>query len=161
MRNRLFLSASLISVALVGSVGAQSNGAMRDSKPMNHEMNSMDAMKTTYSGCVVSVNHDAHFVLTQVTENAAMKPAMKTQDSKMAAMNHDEMKHDEMKSDEMKSGEDMMVPATLALKTGSIDLRKHVGHKVSVTGSRVESEAGSMTPTFAVASLKVVSKSCR
>ena len=161
MKNRRFSSAALMSFALVGSVWAQSNGAMRNGKSMNHEMDGMGAMKTTYIGCVVSVNHDAKFVLTQVTADAGMKPAMKKQDAKMAAMKHDDMKHDEMKHDEMKSSEDMMVPATFALKAESVDLRKHVGHKVSVTGSRVESENGTMTPTFAVASLKVVGKSCR
>ena len=152
MKNRPFSSAALIAVALVGGVWAQSNGVMRDSKSMNHEM---DAMKTTYIGCVVSVNHDAQFVLTEVMAEGAKKPAMKKQDAKMA-----EMKHDDMKHDDMKGSEEMMAPATLALKAGSIDLRRHVGHKVSVTGTRLESD-GSMTPTFAIESLKVVGKSCR
>jgi len=157
MKNRPFSSAALIAVALVGGVWAQSNGVMRDGKSMNHEM---DAMKTTYIGCVVSVNHDAQFVLTEVMAEGAKKPAMKKQDAKMAEMKHDDMKHDEMKHDDMKGSEEMMAPATLALKAGSVDLRRHVGHKVSVTGTRLESD-GSMTPTFAIESLKVVGKSCR
>jgi hypothetical protein len=158
MKNRFFLSASLVSVVLVGSVWAQSNGAMPDNHSMKHDMDSMGAMKATYVGCVESVNHGARFVLTQVTADA-MKPARNKHDSKM-----EDMKHDEMKSGEMKSGQegaDMMVPAALALKAGSVDLRKHVGNKVSVTGSPVESDGADMTPTFVITSLKVVAKSCR
>ena len=102
------------------------------------------------------MNHDARFVLTQVTADPAMKPAMKKHDAKMA-----EMKHDDMKADEMKGHEDGMVPATLALKAASVDLRKHVGNKVSVTGSRIESDGAELTPTFVITSLKVLSKSCR
>ena len=172
MKNRFFLSASLVSVVLVGSVWAQSNGAMPDNHSMKHDMDSMGAMKATYVGCVESVNHGARFVLTQVTADA-MKPTLKKHDSKTEDMKHDDMKHDEMKSGEMKSGEmksemksgqegaDMMVPAALALQAGSVDLRKHVGNKVSVTGSRVESDGADMTPTFVITSLKVVAKSCR
>lgn len=157
MKNRLFLSASLASVVLVGGVSAQSNGAMPNDHSMKHDMDSMGAMKTTYIGCVESVNHGARFVLTQVTADA-MKPAMTKHDSK-EDMKSNDMKHDEMKNGD--EGADMMVPVALALKAGSVDLRKHVGNKVSVTGSRVESEGADMTPTFAIASLKVVAKSCR
>jgi hypothetical protein len=158
MKSRLFLNASLVSVVLVGSVWAQSNGATPDNHSMKHEMDSMAAMKATYVGCVESVNHGARFILTQVTA-AAMKPAMKQHDSKM-----EDVKPNDMKRDEMKAGEEgaaMMAPVTFALKAGSVDLRKHVGNKVSVTGSRVEGDGADMTPTFAIASLKVVARSCR
>ena len=158
MKNRFFLGASFVSVVLVGSLWAQSNGAMPDTHSMKHDMDSMGAMKATYVGCVESVNHGARFILTQVTADA-MKAAMKKHDSKMEDMKPNDMKHGEMKSGE--KGADMMVPATFDLKAGSVDLRKHVGKKVSVTGSRVESDSADMTPTFAITSLKVVAKSCR
>jgi hypothetical protein len=152
------LISSFVTVVLVGSVWAQSSGTMPNDHSMKHDMDSMGAMKTTYIGCVESVNHGARFVLTQVTADA-MKPAMKSNDSKMENLKAGEMKHDEMKNGQ--EGADMMVPASLALKAGSVDLRKHVGNKVSVTGARVESDGADMTPTFAIASLKVVAKSCR
>ena len=166
--NRMLLGASLVSVALATTVGAQSN-ANRDRHAIDNGMAAMNG-NTSYVGCIESVNHNARFILTHVADGAAMNTTMKTSDSKMAPMKQDDMKdmkHDEMKDmkhEDMKSGDeatDMMVPATLALKATTVDLRKHVGQKVSLTGMRTEGGGADMTPALAVTALKVVAKSCR
>ena len=61
-----------------------------------------------------------------------------------------------------------MAPTTLTLTGSSVDFSKHVGHKVSLTGSlaheKMEAmEKGTMsksTPTFTAKSLKMVAVAC-
>jgi hypothetical protein len=65
-------------------------------------------------------------------------------------------------------GKDTVVPTTFSLSSASIDLSKHVGHKVSVTGSSAHGKMDAMekdtmakgTPAFTVKSLKMVAASC-
>jgi hypothetical protein len=65
-------------------------------------------------------------------------------------------------------GKDTMAPTTFSLSSASVDLSKHVGHKVSVTGSSAHGKMDAMekdtmakgTPTFTVKSLKMVAASC-
>jgi len=116
-----------------------------------------DKTNVTYTGCVEAVNHGGSFLLTHVADDhqAMMHhDSMMTSDSKMskkdepAASNH---MHD-----------DHMMPSAVAL-TGRPDLKKHVSQKVTVTGS-LSPGMSEMMPndrdTLAVASLKVVAKSC-
>jgi hypothetical protein len=98
-----------------------------------------DMRNMTYTGCVESVNHGGAYVLTHVAHDQQM-------------MDHDGMKKDHM------------MPSSLAL-TGRSDLKKHVGHKVTVTGSvskgSMDGEMKNDMETLAVTSLKVVGKSCK
>ena len=65
-------------------------------------------------------------------------------------------------------GKDTMAPTTFSLSSASVDLSKHVGHKVSVTGSSAHGKMDAMekdtmakgTPAFTVKSLKMVAASC-
>jgi len=65
-------------------------------------------------------------------------------------------------------GKDSMAPTTFSLSSASVDLSKHVGHKVSVTGSSAHEKMDAMekdtmakgTPAFTVKSLKMVAASC-
>ena len=128
-------SAAIVIVAVSAAVRAQSG------KEMNKSMMG-DKMAMTYTGCVESVNHGGSYLLTHLTENHQM------------GMGHDA----KMKKD---SG---MMPSSLLL-AGASDLKKHVGHKITVTGSLSKgSKDGGMKDeldTLTVGSLKVVGKACR
>jgi hypothetical protein len=142
-------SAALV-VVVSGAVSAQSGKEMNAPKMG-------DKMKMTYTGCVEAVNHGGSFLLTHIG------------DDHEAMMGRDEM----MKSDsEMsKTGaphasnemhDDHMMSAAIVL-IGRSDLKKHVGQKVTVTGSRLHAMSDTMPndrDTLAVTSLKVVAKSC-
>ena len=96
-----------------------------------------DAMRMTYTGCVESVNHGAAFLLTGVERRGAEMP---TANGKMDTM-----------------------PSTSFALAGSANLSKHVGQKVSVTGSLSDGSTGTMRPdvsTVTVKTLKVIAKSC-
>ena len=140
---------TVVVVAVSSAAGAQSGKDM--SKPVM-----VDKMKTTYTGCVEAVNHGGTFMLTRVGDDrmGAMDDGMK-------------MKKDDapMNKDEPKAMDDMgMTMATSALVlTGSSDLKKLVGQKVSVTGSLSTEPANTMrndVGTLTVSSVKVVAKSC-
>ena len=65
-------------------------------------------------------------------------------------------------------GKDTVAPTTFSLSSAAVDLSKHVGHKVSVTGSSAHGKTDAMekdtmakgTPAFTVKSLKMVAASC-
>jgi len=110
-----------------------------------------DKMNMTYTGCVEAVNHGGSFLLTHIADGEAM-------------MSHDGMMKDDSKMarDSKMANKDEMMLSTLAL-SGRSDLKKYVGQKVTVTGAVSRAMAGSMSndrDTLAVASLKVVAKSC-
>jgi hypothetical protein len=75
------------------------------------------------------------------------------------AMAADTMKKDSMKKDSM--AKDTMMKDSMAmtpeLSSKNVDLSKHVGHRVSVTGS---DDSMNGKTTFAVKSLKMVASSC-
>jgi hypothetical protein len=86
-------------------------------------------------------------------------------------MKKDAMKKDTMATDGM--SKDTMAPKTWSLASSSVDLSKHVGHKVTVTGSPAQSKMDAMgkdamakdamgksAPVFAVTALKMVDASC-
>ena len=143
-------STALVVVAVSAAVSAQSGTDMREPK-MGGTMN------TTYTGCVVAVNHGGSFLLTNVA------------DDQQGMMHHDSMMKSDSemtKTDEPGGSNEMhgdhMLPSAVVL-TGRSDLKKHVGQKVTVTGSRSRGMAETMSndrETLAVASLKVVAKSC-
>jgi hypothetical protein len=129
-------------------------------------------MSMTYTGCVESVNHGAAFLLTQVDSGGA-----ESMHADKTMKHHDDMamKHDDvaMKSDAAKPMQDeqtrvadekmdAMSSKSFAL-SGSTNLGKHVGQKVSVTGSLSDGSMGTMRQnlsTLTIKTLKVVAKSC-
>ena len=145
--------------ALVGMlvVGAVSMTAAQTEKKMDHAMN--DMMQMTYAGCVESINHGAAFVLTHVSEDHMMSGhggAMKN-DAMM------KMKDDANESAATKQGSmHAMAPAALLL-TGAVNLRKHAGQEVRVTGVLSKAADHAMPQdldTLRISSLKIVAKSC-
>ena len=109
-----------------------------------------DKMNVTYTGCVGDFNHGAAFLLTNVDDAGAR-----------AAHDDMAMKHDDMS---MKSDAAMMKKEQSPIVlTGASDLKKHVGQKVSVTGSLSSDSMGTMHEdrwTLTVRTLKVLAKSC-
>jgi hypothetical protein len=138
---------ALIAAMLSVSVVAQSGGTAANGGKMDQI-----AMKdTTYTGCV-EAGEPSSFVLTH-----------------LAADDHtgkDAMKKDTMAKDGM--GKDAMAPTMWSLTSSSVDLSKHLGHKVTVTGSPAQGKMDAMgkdamrksAPVFTVASLKMVAASC-
>lgn len=106
-----------------------------------------------YTGCVEQGASAGTFALGHATAEMAMgKDAIKKDTMGKDAMGHDTMGKDAMKKDAMgKGGMDM---APLSIASESIDLSKHIGHKVAVTGT----EDG--THAFIVTSLKMVAATC-
>lgn len=150
-------STAIVVVAVSSAVSAQSGKVMGTSAMGG-------TMKTTYTGCVESVNHGASYLLTHLGDDrmgATHDDAMMKKDDAMMKKDDAMMKKDEpmaMEGTRM----DTMTPRAVVL-AGSSDIRKHVGQKVSVTGSLSKESANSMPTdreTLTVSSLKVVAKSC-
>ena len=150
MRTKRVLTTAVVAMSVTAAVGAQSATAM-------HQPSKGDAMSTTYTGCVESVNHGAAFLLTKIdSEGAESMHGDKTM------KHHDDMtmKHEQTPMPDQKM--DAMPSKAFAL-VGSRDLRKHVGQKVSVTGSLSDGSMGTMrqdVSTLTIKALKVVAKSC-
>jgi hypothetical protein len=135
-------------------VAAQSGTAMSQDKKMDGDAQ-MGGMEATYTGCVEAAGAGKFTLAHAVAASDAMGAnSMKEPSTKK------EMAVDTMKKDSMMS-------TTLTLSSTAVDLSKHVGQKVSVTGSA----APKMTPmdkgtmakepaAFTVKSLRTVSRSC-
>jgi len=139
-------STAFVVAAVSAVVSAQSGKEMNEPK-MGNEMN------VTYSGCVEAVNHGGSFLLTHVGDDHQTGSAGKRMPT---MMNHDAM----MRTDAEMAKKDE--PSAVVL-TGRSDLKKHVGQRVTVTGSLSHDMSETMSnnrDTLAVASLKVVAKSC-
>jgi hypothetical protein len=155
MRTNGVLTTTLVVMSVTAAVSAQSAQAM-------HQPSKGDTMSMTYTGCVQSVNHGAAFLLTNADGGSAesmhgdktMKRhddmAMKSDAAKMTQ--HEQTTIADEKMDEMSS-------KSFAL-TGSTGLGKHVGQKVSVTGSLSEGSMRQDLSTLTIKSLKVIAKSC-
>lgn len=136
MRANRIWSTAVVAIAVTAAPGAQSTKDM--STP------SKAAMSVTYTGCVESVNHGGAFLLTKVD---AM--TMKQRDD-MAMQGGAERKMDVM-------------PSRSFVLAGSVNFRKHVRKKVSVTGSLSDGSMGTEredVPTLTVKTLEVIAKSC-
>ena len=143
-------STALVVVAVSAAVSAQSGKDMSE-----HKMG--DKMNMTYTGCVEIVNHGGSFLLTHVADD---HQAMKHHDDAMKSKSTMAKKDESRASNQMH--DDQMMPSAVVL-TGRSDLKKHVGQKVTVTGSLSHGMSETMPndrDTLAVASLKVVAKSC-
>jgi hypothetical protein len=149
-----------ILVAAVSSVavGAQSGGTMAK----GDKMDKMEMMDANYTGCVEAASAAGTFMLTHVATVDRMGKDMMKKD----AMGKDDMATDTMAKHGM--SHESMVPTTLTLTGSSVDLSKHLGHKVSLTGSLAHEkmdamEKGTMgksTSTFTVKSLKMIAATC-
>lgn len=144
MNSRIISATAAIAVAMSSlAAGAQD----RMSKPM--EM----GKEKSYTGCVETGAAAGTFALAHATSEMAMgKDAMKKDTMGKDAMKKDAMGKDAMKNDAMhKGGMDM---ATLSISSESTDLSKHIGHKVTITGTEDNAHA------FTVTSLKMVAATC-
>ena len=147
-------SAVIVAVALSVGVRAQSGGAMaKDGK-----MDKMETPTKTYTGCLAAGAETGTFTLTHVMADDHMgKDAMKKD-----AMKSDTMSKDAMKKDSM-SKDNMAHDTSMTMSSKSVDLSKHIGHKVTVTGSSGPDKTDAMgknMSAFTVKSLKMVSASC-
>ena len=144
------MSSVAILVAAVSSVavGAQSAGTMAK----GDKMDKREMMGANYAGCIEAGSAAGTFTLTHVA----------TADH----MGKDMMKKDAMAKDVM--NHESMAPTTLTLTGSSVDLSKHLGHQVSVTGSLAHEKIDAMekdtmsksTSTFTVKSLKMIAATC-
>jgi hypothetical protein len=132
--NRTIVGAC-VALGLTAAVGAQ------DQKMAMEKMDHM-AMEKAYSGCVES-SRSGSYTLTHsmiaVAKNSTKKADSMTKD--------DDMAHD------------TMAPESLVLSAAAgVNLRKHVGHKVTITGTDGDSMSG--MATFKVKSVKAIGGSC-
>ena len=156
MKGMMWSVAMLVAVVLPAAADAQSGTMAKGDK-----MDKMEMKDATYTGCVEAGMTAGTFTLTHVAAGAMGKDAMEK----------DTMKKDAMAKDTM--GKDAMAPETLALTSSSVDLRKHLGHKVAVAGSAAPGKMDAIgkdtmaqdgrmkdAPAFTVKSLTMVSASC-
>ena len=142
------LVGACVALAFTAAVGAQ------DKKTAMEKMDHM-AMEKAYSGCVESSQAGSftltHSMVADTRKSMKMAAPMKTGDPSMKT---DAMKHDDAMA------HDGMAPVSLALSTAasSVNLNKHVGRKVTVTGTEGDNMNG--MATFKVKSLKVIAASC-
>ena len=154
------MSSVAILVAAVSSVavGAQSGGMMAK----GDKMDKREMVNTNYTGCIEAGSAAGTFMLTHVATAEHMGKDMMKKD----AMAKDTMAKDAMAKDGR--SHESMVPTTLTLTGSSVDLSKHQGHKVSITGSLAHEkmdamEKGTMgksTSMFTVKSLKMIAATC-
>ena len=143
--------AILVVAVLSVGVGAQTGGTMAKDQMAGK----MDMKATTYTGCIETGSAPGTFTLTHVVEDHMGKGMMKDSKDK-PAMTGEHMEHD------------AMAPTMLSLTGTDVDLRKHLGHKVTVTGSlshgsvsAIERDTMKAAPTtFSVTSLKMIAASC-
>jgi cell envelope opacity-associated protein A len=154
---------SSVMVVVAVSVAASAQSARGMDAPMKSEK-----MEMTYTGCVESVNHGSSFLLTHIADDhqamnhdmATMKDDMAMKKDDMAMKKEMAAKGQTMPSDDMR---DEPVMSKALILTGSSNVKKHVGHKVTVMGSLSADAMGSMRDkpeTLSVRSLKLVAKSC-
>jgi hypothetical protein len=158
----IWMLTTAVAMSVTAAVGAQSAKAM--GKPSKG-----GTMIMTYTGCVESVNHDGWFLLTKVDAHGdAMHGDMAMTHHDAMAMMGDAAKTmqngktpkagDKMADDEMHA-----MPSKSFALAGSANLSKHVGQKVSVTGSLSDSSMDTMrhnVSTLTVKTLKVIATSC-
>ena len=133
-----------VAVVLVLSAAASAQERKMDDK--------MDKMKseTSYTGCIERSPDGAFTLGHAMASSATTKKSMATDSMAKDSMPKDSMAHDSMMKDPM--------PSTLGLASTSVDLAKHVGHKVIVKGVAGEPMGG--MATFTVTSIKMVGSSC-
>ena len=163
MRTNWVLNTAAIALSVTAAVGAQSAKGM-------HQPSKDAAMSVTYTGCVESFNHGGAFLLTRIDSVDSMHDDKTMKHHDDMAMKHDDMA---MKGDAAKTMAheqapvadekmDAMSAKSFAL-AGSTNLSKHIGQRVSVTGSLSDGAMGTMRrdlSTLTIKTLKVIGKSC-
>ena len=154
MKWMMSILAAVIMATWTGTA-AQSGSAMSQDTKMD-SMAKMGGMDATYSGCVEATAPGTFTLVHAVAENGSMAAE---------SMKEPSMKQNEMAMKTMEK--DNMMSTTLTLSSTAVDLSKHLGQKVSVTGSLTPQMApmdkGAMAKepaAFTVKSLKTVSGSC-
>ncbi len=138
MRMKMICSMTIVAMAAMASVlSAQDKMA----KPMDM------GKEKSYTGCI---------------EAGTMAGTYKLSHGEMAMMKKDAMKKDAMKKGTM--GKDEM-GMSMGLMSKNVDLSKHVGHKVTVTGmddkmAMGKDAMGKDMHGFSVTALKMVAASC-
>jgi pentapeptide MXKDX repeat protein len=134
-------------------VAAQSGSTTTNSG----KMDKMAMKDTAYTGCVEAGSAPGAFTLSHLAADDHMgKDAMKQDTMKQETMKKETMTKDSM-------SRDAMAPSTWALASSAVDLSKHLGHRVTVTGSPAQRKMDAMgkgVPAFTVTSLKMVAASC-
>ena len=133
---------------------ALSAAASAQDRKMDDKMDKMKA-ETSYTGCIERSPDGAfslgHAMASSATTKKSMATGSMAKDSMAKdSMPKDSMAHDSMMKDPMAS--------TLGLASTSVDLAKHVGHKVIVKGIAGDAMGG--MATFSVKSIKMVASSC-
>ena len=123
-------------VAVVLAVSAVAGAQDHKMDDKMHKMKS----EMSYTGCIER-SPDGKFTLGQAMASSAMATK---------SMGKDSMAKDSTMKDAMAS--------SLGLASTSVDLRKHVGHKVTVKGVGGETMDG--VATFTVKSIKTIASSC-
>ena len=140
MRIRTLGGMAVVAVAMSAlAAGAQD----KMGKPME-----MGSKEKTYTGCVEAGAVAGAFTLGHATAEMAMGKEGKE------GMKKDAMKKDAMDKDAMGKGAMDMAALSIPISSKKIDLRKHVGHKVSVTGREDGMHA------LTVSSLKMLASTC-
>jgi pentapeptide MXKDX repeat protein len=160
--------AGLLMTCMSAAVLAQSAGTMDKGKASGSMKKMTD--ETTYTGCLEKGSAARTFVLTHANRvdsmphDAMQHDSMKNESTKTGSMKDDAMKDDAMKKDATAHetmSHDMMT-ATVNLTGSAIDLNKHVGHKVTVSGlaDAMAKDVTMTSPAVTVKALKMVAKSC-
>lgn len=116
--------------------------------PAEGKMQPMTSAKS-YTGCLTRSATGSFTLENAMSASTAMKAAPA---AKADGMMHDGMTHDGMMHDGMAAAEPLHL-------SGRVQFGKHVGQRVTVTGTTDDSMAG-MT-MFTVTSVKTVAKTCR
>lgn len=121
------------------------------------QMGKMDMHGESYTGCVEAGKTPRTYVLTHVA----------AADDHMAK---DGMAKDSMSKDSMGMSKGEMGPTPLVISSKAVDLSKHVGQKVTVSGT-APAKADAMgkdsmgmateVPSFTIKTLKVIASSCQ
>src|SRR5690606_38243797 len=143
MKNWTKPAITILTLAALGHVTSAQSGGDRMAGPMSKSK--------TYVGCVVAGASAGTFTLTQ--------------DAADMGMDKDAMGDSAMGKD---MGKEAMTVTKLAISSKTIDLSRHVGHTVSVTGDdratsmgmAKEGEMGKGTPAVSITSIKTIAESC-
>lgn len=145
MKNLMTPALTILTIAAMSQVGIAQD---KMAKPMGKDK--------TYTGCIAAGDVAGSYTLTHVTAEMAM--------------GHGEIKKDATGKDTM--GKDATAHS-MAISSTSVDLAKHVGHKVSVTGpdngmgmamgkgdTMAKDTTGKSKADWSVTSLKMVAATC-
>jgi hypothetical protein len=133
---------------------AQSGSSMNQDKTMDG-MAKMGGMDVTYTGCLEAAGTGKFTLTHAVAATGSMAAASMKEPSMKKQMAKGTMKNDTMSS------------TALTLSSTAVNLSKHLGQKVSVTGSLApqmasmdKGAAAKEPPALTVKTLKTVSRSC-